>query len=389
MCDGIKRMLQAEKMSDGARIRRAVYEVTPDSKWIQTEFGYYSLEAWHNQGKIEGGHDPWEYDEYLKKQFFLEEEGQFYLNGANWEAAEFYPRFEDKVLEDRGDKEVIQDEYGRTVLVYKRSRTGYMPEYLGHPVRDIETWKTACEWRMDPSDKERYKALDKRIPLAIAGAKRGDMMVQRFCGGFMYLRSLMGPENLLYLVYDDPELIHVCMKKWLELADAVAAYHQQFVTLDELFFGEDITYNMGPLISPHMIREFLFPYYRKLIENVRSRQQDPDRTLYLHLDTDGKIESVIPLYQELGFQVFSPFEVASGSDVREIGKKYPNIVITGGIDKRMFSKSKEEMHAYLDQVLPVMKKRGGYIPTCDHGVPEEADFDNYVSYRRRCYEMQN
>ena len=55
----------------------------------------------------------------------------------------------------------------------------------------------------------------------------------------------------------------------------------------------------------------------------------------------------------------------------------------------MFSKSKEEMHAYLDQVLPVMKKRGGYIPTCDHGVPEEADFDNYVSYRRRCYEMQN
>ena len=29
MCDGIKRMLQAEKMSDGARIRRAVYEVTP------------------------------------------------------------------------------------------------------------------------------------------------------------------------------------------------------------------------------------------------------------------------------------------------------------------------------------------------------------------------
>ena len=34
-------------------------------------------------------------------------------------------------------------------------------------------------------------------------------------------------------------------EKWLELADAVAAYHQQFVTLDELFFGEDITYNMG------------------------------------------------------------------------------------------------------------------------------------------------
>lgn len=376
-----------ERMSAAARRRRAVYEITPGADFVQTEFGYFSLDAWKRQGRIEGDHDPWTYDDYTKEKFLLQEEGQFSLHGANWEAAEFYPRFEDKVLEDRGDKQVIQDEYGRRVLVYKRSRTGYMPEYIGHPVHDLKSWQENCEWRMDPSTPERYAKLEKHIPDAIRAAERGEMIVQRYCGGYMYLRSLMGPEELLYMFYDDPQLIHTCMQKWFELADTVTAYHQKFVTLDELFFGEDITYNRGPLISPDMIREFLFPYYAKLIENARKRQLDPDRKLYLHLDTDGLEESVIPLYQSLGFNVFSPFEVASGSDVVELGKKFPDIVITGGIDKRKFSAPREELASYLDGILPVMKARGGYIPTCDHGVPEEADFDNYLYYRKRCWDL--
>ena len=228
--------------------------------------------------------------------------------------------------------------------------------------------------------------MDKRLAEAIPLAKKGWMMSQNVAGGYMYLRSLMGPEDLMYLLYDDPELIHACMEKWFEIADAATAYNQKFVTLDEIRFQEDITYNKGPLISPDMIREFIFPYYTRLIENVRKRQLDPDRKLYLNLDSDGFSESVIPLYQSIGFNVFSPFEVASGSDVVEIGKKFPDIVIHGGIDKRLFAAPREELDAFLDRLLPAMKARGGYIPTCDHGVPEEAVFENYVHYRKRVFE---
>lgn len=389
MEDGIHAMVPLERMSKAAIKRRRTYEITPDADFIQTEFGYFCLDAWRAQGKIQGEHHAWQYDAYTKEKFFLEDDGRFFLHGMNWLGAEFYPQFEDKVLEDLGDKEIVQDSYGRKVLVYKRSRSGYMPEYIGHPVKDMGSWEALCAWRLNPETEQRYRDLDQRIPLAIEAAHEGTMIVQKICGGYMYLRSLMGPEELLYMFYDDPELIHACMENWLRLADAVVAYHQKFLTLDELFFAEDITYNMGPLISPDMIREFLFPYYTKLIENTRKRQLDPSRKLYLQLDTDGNCESVIPLYQSIGFNVFSPFEVASGSDVVEIGKRFPDIVISGGIDKREFSKSKEALGAYLDRLLPVMKHRGGYIPTCDHGVPEEADFDAYVYYRKRCLEMDS
>jgi hypothetical protein len=79
--------------------------------------------------------------------------------------------------------------------------------------------------------------------------------------------------------------------------------------------------------------------------------------------------------------VMSPFEVASGCDVVEIGRQYPDLVIFGGIDKRILAQGKAPSTAMVERILPVMRARGGYIPTCDHGVPEEVPYENYLHYR--------
>jgi uroporphyrinogen decarboxylase len=107
----------------------------------------------------------------------------------------------------------------------------------------------------------------------------------------------------------------------------------------------------------------------------------------VHIDTDGHAPAVIPLYQELGLDVMSPFEVAAGCDVVEVGRRYPELVISGGIDKRVLATAKREIDAYLERVIPPMRARGGYIPTCDHGVPEEVSYQNYLHYRKRCVEL--
>ena len=85
--------------------------------------------------------------------------------------------------------------------------------------------------------------------------------------------------------------------------------------------------------------------------------------------------------------VMSPFEVAAGCDVVETGKQYPDLAIFGGIDKRVLAKGKEAIDSHLEYILPFMRKRGGYIPTCDHGVPEEVSYENYLYYRKRCIEL--
>ncbi|NQU75539.1 MAG: hypothetical protein HQ546_04390, partial [Planctomycetes bacterium] len=316
------------------------------------------------------------------------EPGHHELMQMGWCEAAFEPAFEDKVLEDRGDYELVHDFAGRHVLFFKGRRNGFMPEYLDHPVKDAKTWQENCKWRLDPATPVRYADLKERMAEAKKQAGRGIMIQQRVAGAGMYLRSLFGVTNLMYAFYDMPDVIHDCMQTWLALADAVIASHQQHVTLDEIFLAEDICYNHGPLVSPEIMKEFFFPYYQQLLTAVIARQIDRSRHLYLQIDTDGYCPPVIPLYIEaIGMDVMSPFEVAAGCDVVAMGRQYPNLAMSGGIDKRVLAKGKHAIDQHVEAILPTMRKRGGYLPTCDHGVPEEVSLENYMHYRKRCIEL--
>ncbi len=381
--NGVDAIVEREKMVPNARKLRDAYARVPGAPLFRREFGFYSLEAWKEQGMPED----MPVQDLLKDIFQCDPVGDLKLGQLGWCEGGFNPVFEQKLLEDRGEHEVVQDHAGRAVLCFKGRRQGFMPEYIDHPVKDQKTWEENVKWRLDPTTQARYTDLPERMQNAREQAARGIMISQNLVGGYMFLRSLMGPENVLYKVYDQPQLIHDCMKTWFELADAVIARHQEYVTLDEIFLAEDICYNNGPLISPDMMREFLFPHYQQLIENIRARQIDKSRHLYIQIDTDGDAAPVIPVYQEIGMDVMSPFEVASGCDVVAIGKQYPELAILGGIDKRILAESKEAIDREVERILPVMRERGGFIPTCDHGVPEEVPYENYLHYRKRCIEL--
>ncbi|NSW90310.1 MAG: hypothetical protein HPY74_06465 [Firmicutes bacterium] len=373
-------MVPRESMNPGARKLRDFYEKKPDAPIYQCEFGFYSLDRWKREGYIDDNTN-------LAELFGYDEPGSYSLGGLGWCEAAFYPPFDVKIIEDRGEHEVVQDHAGRHVLYFKGRRSGFMPEYLDHPVKDMKTWEENCKWRLDPKTPGRYTDLEKKVEQAKECAKKGMIIVQNLIGGYMYLRSLIGPVDLLYKFYDDPELIYDCMKTWLELADAVIAKHQEYLTLDEFFIAEDICYNGGPLISPDMMREFLFPYYQQLIANIKSRQIDKSRHLYIQVDTDGFAEPVIPVYKEIGMDYMSPFEVASGCDVVRVSRNYPDLLIRGGMDKRVLAQGKDAIDKMVDNIVPIMKKRGGYIPVCDHGVPEEVSFENYMHFRKRLLEF--
>lgn len=378
--DGVHAMAPREVWTESARRRRDTYAITPDAPLLRCEFGYYSLDAWKQQGMPA--------DANLDELFLLQPSGVHGVWQLGWCEAALSPEFPTQVLEDRGETEIEQDFAGRKVLYFKGRRSGFMPEYVDHPVKDLETWRSEIEWRLDPRDPKRRDGLEGRMVDAKAAAARGEMICQHIAGSFMYLRSMIGPEELLYAFHDQPKLIEACMERWLELADAVTAMHQEHITFDEVFFAEDNCYNHGPLVDPAMMRSMLIPYYQQLLANIKSRQIDKNRHLYVQIDTDGDCRPLIDFYIEtIGMDAMSPFEVASGCDVVEIGRKYPELCIRGGIDKRVLAGGRKAIDAMVERILPAMKKRGGYIPCCDHGVPAEVPYEDYLHYRRRCVEL--
>ena len=377
--DGVHAPVPRERMPEHVRKLRDTYEMVPGAPLFKREFGYYCLDEWKEQGMPQGVP--------FAQLFDYDAGANHSLSQLGWCEAAFSPSFEDKLIEDRGDHEVIQDFAGRHLLVFKGRRNGFMPEYIDHPVKNMKTWEEDVRWRMNPTSEERYANLSERMAAARAAAGQGMIITQNLVGGYMYLRSLIGPEDLLYKFHDEPELIHTCMQTWLELADPVIAGHQEHVTIDELFLAEDICYNNGSLIPPDMMREFLYPYYQQLIANLRSRQIDKQRHLFIQIDTDGFADPLIPVYQEIGMDVMSPFEVAAGCDVVRTAREYPELVMFGGIDKRILALSKEDIDLEVERILPAMRERGGFIPTSDHGVPAEVPYENYLHYRKRCIEL--
>lgn len=67
------------------------------------------------------------------------------------------------------------------------------------------------------------------------------------------------------------------------------------IRVDVVRFWEDMTYKTGPLISPEMFRKFMLPRYKKITDFLRSNGVD-----IFHVDSDGNVEELIPLWLEVG-----------------------------------------------------------------------------------------
>ena len=129
------------------------------------------------------------------------------------------------------------------------------------------------------------------------------------------------------------------------------------------------------MLSPAMCREFLLPVWRKWGEIIRAN----NIPLYA-VDSDGFIGELIPLWIEAGVNACDPVEVAAGNDIVEFRKRFGrNMAYRGGVDKRAMAKGGQTIENELRRIEPVIRD-GGFIPGCDHGVPHDVSWPDYVNY---------
>jgi hypothetical protein len=368
-------------MTSGERLR-AMYAFESLDHLPRGEFSIWpeAIERWKQEGL------PANYE--ATNWFNYDPPGAMWVDvNMGWTDPPLLPLFETKLIRAEDDTEIIQDTSGRWLRVFKGRRHGYMPAFIRHPVATRHDWEENVAPRLDPTDPRRYEGLAERCQRAAAQRKSDRRVIlQGMVGGYMYLRALMGPEDLLYAFHDQPDLIHAMMRRWREFMNTALTRIQAHLALDVLQMGEDICYNHGLLISPDMVRTFLLPYYCDVVSGARARQKEK---LYFFVDSDGWAVPAIPLYREVGMDGMFPFEVASGCDVAAIAQTWPDLIMQGGIDKRVLAAGKREIEAFLQHVIPPLVKRGGYLPTCDHGVPDNVPYENYLYYRRRLCELDH
>jgi len=143
---------------------------------------------------------------------------------------------------------------------------------------------------------------------------------------------------------------------------------------DYVFFNEDMAYKGASLISPKMVREFMLPGYRQLTSFLKECGVP-----VLMMDCDGYIGELIPIWLEAGLNATWPIEIAAGNGPILYRKQYGKRLAMGGaIDKRELARDKAAVEREIMSKVPWLLEQGGYIPTCDHGIPPDVSYENYL-----------
>jgi len=351
----------------------ATLNIEPADRFIRRDWGLFpeTRAAWLSQG-WDGDAGVLKYDESPFAPVLVN------LVGID---APLYPEFDEKVIKEKNGFTFMQTKSG-AIEKFLRDKPRYyeiMPEYIKHPVQSNDEWFNDVKPRLNPDTPGRWSFFNANKNEILRAVESGEKLYYASgIGAYMYLRALLGPEGVMYAFYDDPDLIRDMMDTWLHLSKTALLRVQSHVPYFKYLIGEDICYKNGPLISPEMMEEFIFPYYRDLLTSLQLNQRE---RIHFEMDTDGNCDKIIPLYKAVGFDIFTPFEVAAGNDIIQIGSKHTDIVMFGGVDKRVLADSKTAIKSYVDEIMPVMNKRGGYVPTCDHAIPSNVTFDNYLYYR--------
>ncbi len=153
--------------------------------------------------------------------------------------------------------------------------------------------------------------------------------------------------------------------------------------LDFVYISEDMAYKAHSMISPEMTRRFLLPSYQQWVPAIKA-----SGCPLVPMDSDGYVAHLLPIWIEAGINVASPMEVAAGNDIVAERERYGRQMgYFGGIDKRELAKGGEAMRTEVMRVVPPLLKEGGYIPSCDHGVPPDISWPNFVEYSRLLAEL--
>lgn len=325
-----------------------------------------TLQTWYQQGLPEGV----EWYSYLTGKLDIEQDWLYADThlGINFL---MIPQFEEKVLDRREGVLVVQDWKGNICEISDKYDVTYLRKpvdfvtrkWVKCPVENWADWEQMKE-RYDPRYPMRFPADFKERCRILQGRDRVAGLF--FNGPFMQLREWLGFEGLCLAFMDHPELVQDMLNFWKEFISRMLEKCFDEIVPDYVHVGEDMAYKQKTMISPVMTREFMLPLWRQW-GNIVHEAGCP----VFDIDSDGYIGELIPIWIDAGFDLNDPVKVAAGNDLVAFGELFgKKMAYLGGVDKRAMAKGGDAIKEEMKRLAPTVNA-GGYIPSCDHGIPPD------------------
>lgn len=189
--------------------------------------------------------------------------------------------------------------------------------------------------------------------------------------------KLRGMENLMCDYYTEPDNIH---KLHSAMCNTYCAYIEtaaKILNPDGFWASDDLGHQTGPMMSPDVFHEFLFPYYKSVGDTLkRSRMH-----FWLHSCGDNTL--LIPDLIESGLTVLHPIQKHTMDEVKVAAEFGDRLTFLAGIDVQhtLQEKNPEGVRAEVRFLIDTFdRKDGGMCIAAGNGIVAGTPFENIEAY---------
>lgn len=257
----------------------------------------------------------------------------------------------------------------------KSQKYGSYCEFAEHPLADIKNYDN-YKWP-DPLNSlkkeiEMYRKLIEKDgkEYAILGGVACTMLEASW-----YLRGL---ENFMMDLITNKDFA-------IELLDKTMNYHLTVskklieMGVDIIWWGDDISNERGPYISPKLYRELIKPRYAYMTQEVKKI----NKNVKIAYHTDGKVEWALDDLVEIGIDILNPLQ-PDVNDVEAIKRKYgKKLTLWGNVDTRkvMSSGSCSDVVEEVKSVIRTLASGGGLLLCSNHTIQAtDRAVDNTIAF---------
>jgi uroporphyrinogen-III decarboxylase len=316
----------------------------------------------------EGRHDEVA-ESYLKDHIELHEKLELDIitfPQATWDI----PPESDDVPPKKVNDNTWEDKYGR---IYKYSPITADITCVKDPVMEEKVF-TREEFEKEPE----IRKPDNRSWEIV------DTVIQRFkdekfiCspdGGETGMVMLGGMERGLMELIQNPEAVKAATAytvKQQNLAD------ENFVhpDADGVLWGNDFSYQTGPLISPNMFRDFFLEPNKQRVKNLHEKF---GKKVLKHCC--GNITPLLDYFVEIGYDAYQSIQASAGMDICELKKSHGDkITLWGGVSlENLISGSQEQVREDVRRAMACAKPGSRFILGTSHSVAVGSNYDNFMA----------
>ena len=167
---------------------------------------------------------------------------------------------------------------------------------------------------------------------------------------------LMGYEGISYALADDPELVRAMADKVGQRATEIFAAALGHQEIRATVLGDDMGFKTQTMLPPDLLREFIFPWQKKLADMAHAR----GAPFVLH--SCGKLDAVMgDLIDFVGIDAKHSFEDAIEPIEEAHAKWGDRVALLGGVDVDLLARGGEAaVRTRVREILEKVAPSGGY-----------------------------